>query len=43
MTGFKYFFTPNWAIELELAYEYVPKGASNEHAFADTYQGAYLF
>jgi len=43
VTGFKYFFTRNWAIEFELAYEYVPKGTSREHAFGDTYQGAYFF
>jgi hypothetical protein len=43
VTGFKYFFTRNWAIEFELGYEFVPKGESIEHAFADTYQGAYFF
>jgi len=43
VTGFKYFFTRNWAIELEFAYEYVPKGTSREHAFGDAYQGAYFF
>jgi len=43
VTGFKYFFTRNWAIEFELAYEYVPKGTSREHAFGDAYQGAYFF
>lgn len=43
ITGFKYFFTRNWAIELEFGYEYVPKGTSIEHAFADNYQGAYFF
>jgi len=43
VTGFKYFLTRNWAIELELAYEYVPKGTSREHAFGDAYQGAYFF
>ncbi len=43
VTGFKYFFNRNWAIELEFGYEYVPKSNSTEHAFADTYQGAYFF
>ena len=43
ITGFKYFFNRNWAIELEFGYEFVPKGTSVEHAFADTYQGAYFF
>jgi len=44
IVGFKYFFTPNWAIELEFGYEFVPKSATSvEHAFADSYQGAYFF
>jgi hypothetical protein len=43
ITGFKYFFNPNWAFELELGYEFIPKGTVVEHAFADTYQGAYFF
>lgn len=43
VTGFKYFFNRNWAAELKFGYEYVPKGTSTEHAFADTYQGAYFF
>ncbi|MGB5521492.1 MAG: hypothetical protein WBM96_02910, partial [Polyangiales bacterium] len=43
VTGFKYFFARNWAIEIELGYEFVPKGRAVEHAFADTYQGAYFF
>jgi len=43
IVGFKYFFTPNWAIELEFGYEFVPKTTTVEQAFADSYQGAYLF
>lgn len=43
VTGFKYFFKPNWAIELELGYEFIPRNANFEHGFADSYQGAYLF
>ena len=43
IVGFKYFFTPNWAIELELGYELAPTSTSLEHAFADSYQGAYFF
>ncbi|MGB5521635.1 MAG: hypothetical protein WBM96_03635 [Polyangiales bacterium] len=43
VTGFKYFLARNWAIEIELGYEFVPKGRAVEHAFADTYQGAYFF
>jgi hypothetical protein len=44
IVGFKYFFTPNWAIEFEFGYEFVPKSATSvEHAFADSYQGAYFF
>lgn len=43
VTGFKYFFNRNWAIELEFGYEYVPKSNSIEHAFSDSYQGAYFF
>ncbi|NNE18887.1 MAG: hypothetical protein HKN10_10470 [Myxococcales bacterium] len=43
VTGFKYFFSRNWAIELEFAYEYVPKGTSREHALGGNYQGAYFF
>lgn len=43
IVGFKYFFTPNWAIELEFGYEFVPKTTTVEHAFADSYQGAYSF
>ena len=43
IVGFKYFFTSNWAIELELGYELAPKSTTIEHAFADSYQGAYFF
>jgi hypothetical protein len=43
IVGFKYFFTPNWSIELELGYELAPKSTTMEHAFADSYQGAYFF
>lgn len=43
VVGFKYFFTPQWAIELEFGYEFVPKDAAVEHEFADTYQGVYFF
>lgn len=43
IVGFKYFFSPNWAIELELGYELAPKSTTLEHAFADSYQGAYFF
>ncbi len=43
IVGFKYFFTPNWAIELEFGYELAPKSTTFEHAFADSYQGAYFF
>ena len=43
IVGFKYFFTPNWAVELELGYELAPKSTTLEHAFADSYQGAYFF
>ncbi len=43
IVGFKYFFTPNWAIELEFGYELAPKSSTIEHAFSDSYQGAYFF
>ncbi len=43
IVGFKYFFTPNWAIELEFGYELAPKSTTLEHAFAGSYQGAYFF
>ena len=43
IVGFKYFFTSNWAIELELGYELAPTRTTIEHAFADSYQGAYFF
>ncbi len=43
IVGFKYFFSPNWAIELEFGYELAPKRTTVEHAFADSYQGAYFF
>lgn len=43
IVGFKYFFTPNWAIELEFGYELAPRNTTFEHAFADSYQGAYFF
>jgi opacity protein-like surface antigen len=43
IVGFKYFFTRNWAIELEFGYELVPNRTTVEHAFADSYQGAYFF
>lgn len=36
IVGFKYFFTSNWAIELELGYELAPKSTTIEHAFADS-------
>lgn len=43
IVGFKYFFTSNWAIELELGYEIAPTSTTLEQAFADSYQGAFFF
>lgn len=43
VAGFKYFITPQWAIELEFGYSFVPGNTTFEHEFADSYQGAYFF
>jgi len=43
ITGFKYFITPQWAIELEFGYSFVPGSTTFEHEFADSYQGVHFF
>lgn len=43
IAGFKYFVTPQWGIELEFGYSYVPKNNAVEHEFVDSYQGVYFF
>lgn len=41
--GFKYFFTPRWAIEIEFGYSVLPTSDIFEHEIADSYQGVHFF
>lgn len=43
VVGFKYFFTPHWAIELEFGYSFLPTSEIFENEIADSYQGVHFF